>query len=118
MRRNAIRPYVSYLRDMNHALEKIVSFSKDLSFFQFQKGGVNRDAILFNFQIIGEAVKHVPRHVQSKNKHIPWNQMAALRNDIVHEYFDPDDMIIWEIIQHNIPINIQDLQFLIQQTTQ
>ncbi len=115
MRGYTIRPFTSYVRDMSGAIDKILLFSQNLSFNQFQADGPERDAILYNFQILGEAVKHVPRSLQSKNKHIPWNSMVALRNDIVHEYYDPDDEIMWEIIQTDLPKNQLDLQkFLIK----
>jgi uncharacterized protein with HEPN domain len=114
MRGYKIRPFTSYVRDMCHSIEMILVYSKDLSFHQFQSDCAQRDAILYNFHILGEAVKHVPRSLQNKNKHIPWNSMAALRNDIVHEYFDPDDEIMWQIIQSDLSSNLNDLQqFLI-----
>jgi uncharacterized protein with HEPN domain len=115
MRRPASRAYLSYLKDIAKAMDKIVLFSQELSYFKFQSVCAERDAILYNFQIMGEAVKHLPRNFQSKNKHVPWNAMAALRNDIVHEYFDPDDEIVWEIIHHDLPKNIDDVKRLLEQ---
>jgi len=41
--------------------------------------------------------------------------MAALRNDIVHEYFDPDDEIVWNIIHLDLPQNLIDLKRLMNQ---
>jgi uncharacterized protein with HEPN domain len=114
MRHPGYRPYISYLKDIAQAMEKIIIFSESLSYFKYQTICPERDAILYNFQIMGEAVKKLPRNFQSKNKHIPWNAMSDLRNDIVHEYFDPDDEIVWEIIQHDLPKNIADIKRLLE----
>ncbi|MEN9334559.1 MAG: hypothetical protein RLY35_1739 [Bacteroidota bacterium] len=114
MRRKAIRPFTSYIKDMIGAIENVLEYSKDLSLHQFQVGGMSKDAIYYNFQVLGEGVKHIPFHFQNKHKNIPWMYMAALRNDIVHEYFDPDDEIVWNIIQLDLPKNLMDLQAVLE----
>lgn len=117
MRHPAYRPYTSYLKDIVKAMEKIIIFSESLSYFKFQSICPERDAILYNFQIMGEAVKKLPRNFQSRNKHIPWNAMSDLRNDIVHEYFDPDDEIVWQIVQNDLPKNLVDVKHLLDSET-
>ena len=113
MRRTAIRHYTSYIKDMCDAVESILLYTNGVSLNDFHKGGIVKDAVLYNFQVLGEGVKHVPRSIQNKNKQIPWMYMAALRNDIVHEYFDPDDEIVWNIIQWDLPKNLSDLKQLL-----
>jgi uncharacterized protein with HEPN domain len=114
MKRKPIRPFISYVGDMVMAVERILKYSENLSLNEFQMGGITKDAIFYNFQILGEGVKHIPFHFQNKHKNIPWMYMAALRNDIVHEYFDPDDEIVWNIIQLDLPKNLIDLQNLLE----
>jgi uncharacterized protein with HEPN domain len=45
------------------------------------------DAVSRCFGIIGEAVVHVPEEVISAHPEIPWAEMRAMRNIVVHEYF-------------------------------
>jgi uncharacterized protein with HEPN domain len=45
------------------------------------------DAISRCFGIIGEAVTHVPKEVIAAHPEIPWAEMRAMRNIVVHEYF-------------------------------
>jgi uncharacterized protein with HEPN domain len=115
MRRTAIRSFKSYLSDMQEAMSNIIQYTEGLSLHEFHQGGMIKDAVLYNFQVLGEGVKHIPRHIQNKNKQIPWMYMAALRNDIVHEYFDPDDEIVWNIIHLDLPQNLIDLKRLMNQ---
>lgn len=114
MRHRRLRAFPSYLQDAANAMEKILGYVNGMSYADFCRSSAQRDAIFFNFQIIGEAVKHVPRSVQNTYKQIPWNAMAALRNDIAHEYFDPDDEIIWSIIQWDLNENWKDLKTIIK----
>jgi len=114
MMRRRLRTYHSYLQDAAIAMERILEYASALSYADFCESSARRDAIFFNFQIIGEAVKHVPRNIQKKYPQLPWNSMAALRNDIAHEYYDPDDEIVWAIIQWDLADNWKDLKMMIK----
>ena len=61
------------------------------------------DAVARNLEIIGEAARQLPEEFKQIHTQIPWNQIAGLRNRIVHDYFGLDLEIIWEIIQHDLP---------------
>ncbi|MBA4157910.1 MAG: DUF86 domain-containing protein [Gemmatimonadetes bacterium] len=39
-----------------------------------------------NFQIIGEAARHVPEEIVARHSGVPWAQMRGMRNVVVHEY--------------------------------
>ena len=100
----------AYLADMMEAAENILSFSANLTYAEFVSNRMAHDAIIRNFEILGEGVKRIPFKFQRQHKNIPWQHMYDLRNFIVHEYFDLDEEIIWEIIQNDLPKNLQDLR--------
>jgi uncharacterized protein with HEPN domain len=50
------------------------------------------------FEIMGEAVRHVPDQLKAANPDIPWTTMAAVRNRIVHGYFGIDDTILFTTV--------------------
>ena len=111
----ANRRYDFYLVDMQIAMERILKYTEGISFNEFTTNSLIRDAVIRNFEIIGESVKHVPFKFQKKYKHLPWRHMFALRNFIVHEYFDIDDDILWSIIQHDLENNLNTIKRIIQQ---
>ena len=45
------------------------------------------DAVIRNFEIIGEATKNLPQDLKDKYTEVPWEEMYRLRNRITHEYF-------------------------------
>jgi uncharacterized protein with HEPN domain len=100
----------AYIDDMIMAIENILAFSKGLNFQEFVSNKMAHDAIIRNFEILGEGVKRIPFKFQKQHKHIPWQHMYGLRNFIVHEYFDLDEEIIWEIIQNDLEKNYKDLK--------
>lgn len=98
-----------YLAEMKNAMERIIRYTDQISYSEFTSNDLIRDAVIRNFEILGESVKHIPYSFQKKNRMIPWGRMYALRNFIVHEYFDIDDEILWEIIQQDLRKNLHDI---------
>lgn len=61
------------------------------------------DALLFQFVIIGEAVKNLSQEVCESAPEIPWNDIAGLRDLIAHEYFRIDIHRVLEIVEQDLP---------------
>ncbi len=54
-------------------------------------------------EILGEAARGVSAETRARHPHIPWTQMAATRDRLIHGYFSVDLDIIWEIVSHDLP---------------
>ncbi len=61
------------------------------------------DAVIRNFEIIGEAATNVPEDIQAKNSEIPWYQLKGMRNILIHEYFGVDNAVLWETVKDDLP---------------
>ena len=85
-----------------------------MKFEDFSKNQMIMDATIRNFEIVGEAAKHIPETITTKYPNIPWQKMYGLRNLISHVYFGIDIEMIWEIITAELPQNLEDLAHLIE----
>ncbi len=54
------------------------------------------------YEILGEAVQHLPEALKLGNPDIPWATMAAVRNRIIHGYFGIDDSILFTTIDEDL----------------
>lgn len=92
-----------YLR---HILDEI-AFLKKISHGRRLEDLINDDyfahAVRSAIEVIGEAANNVPDRIKSKNPNIPWRDMAALRNRIIHGYFRIDYSIVWNVIVADLP---------------
>jgi uncharacterized protein with HEPN domain len=61
------------------------------------------DALLFQFVVIGEAVKHLAPETRESAPEIPWTDIAGLRDLIAHEYFRIDIHRVLEIVERDLP---------------
>ena len=55
-----------------------------------------------NFEIMGEAARHVPPEVEAHHPQVPWHQMRAMRNELVHGYFGVNLAIAWDAIHNDL----------------
>jgi uncharacterized protein with HEPN domain len=66
------------------------------------------DAILFNLQIIGEAVKRLPAERRAALPDAHRAGPARLRDLIAHRYFAIEPTIIWDVVTHHVPALLED----------
>jgi len=109
------RKFGFYLEDILISMERIQEYIGGLGFVQFKQNYMVVDAVVRNFEIIGEAAKHIPVQLVKKYPEIPWHKMKGLRNIVAHEYFGIDYEMIWEIAKNDLPKNLSDLRILIEQ---
>jgi uncharacterized protein with HEPN domain len=89
--------------DIAVAIDKIERYTVNMTLADFQADERTVDAVLRNFEVIGEAVRKLPGHVTEANPNIPWAKMCALRNVVAHAYFGVNLPIIWETIVRRLP---------------
>jgi len=78
-------------------MQRVKEYIGELSFQDFKWDYKTVDAVIRNFEIIGEASKNLPAEIKEKYENVPWDEMYRLRNRISHEYFGIDYEIIWSI---------------------
>jgi uncharacterized protein with HEPN domain len=91
------------LEDIAAAMEKIERYVDGLALDTFKADEKTVDAVVRNLEVIGEAVNKLPKLYKENHSDIPWQQVAGLRNRIVHEYFGLDLEMIWFIISSDLP---------------
>jgi len=96
---NAPRDYRDFLNDIVGACRSIIAFVEGMTFDAYLADEKTRFAVMRGYEIMGEAVRHLPDDLKSANLDIPWPTMAAVRNRIVHGYFGIDDSILFTTIQ-------------------
>ena len=97
------------LEDILDSGEKIFEYTKDLTFEEFQLDNKTIDAVIRNYEIIGEASNLLPDEIKEKYLEVDWDRIRGFRNRIVHDYFGVDLQIIWKITFDQIPSLISNI---------
>ncbi len=100
------------LMDIQEAGEKIIRFTAGCTFDAYLKDELIKDAVIRNFQVIGEASRHLSQNVILKHPDIPWQKLIGFRNILVHHYFGIDHELVWQIINGYLPETIERISEL------
>ena len=107
------REWRFYLDDMLGFAENVIAYSEGLDQDEFLATGLNYDATIRNLELIGEAATHIPNDIREGYSSIPWRQVIATRNRLIHGYLGIDNDTVWSIIQDDIPALIIELKAII-----
>lgn len=98
------------LEDMLESALKIKRYTTNLNFDSFLNDDKTIDAVVRNFEIIGEAANRLDPDFRIVNSEIEWNRIRGFRNRIVHDYFGIDYEIVWTIIENDIENLIEQIE--------
>jgi uncharacterized protein with HEPN domain len=101
------------IRDILDAIAEIERFTQDMDYETFKGDDKCVRAVEMNFIIIGEAANQIPEEIEEEYAQIPWSLMRAMRNRIVHAYFNVDEKLMWDTVQNDLPPLIPELEKLI-----
>jgi uncharacterized protein with HEPN domain len=96
------REFSDYLNDILEAIDDIQSFIKDMSFKGLESDKKTLYAVIRCLEILGEAVRKIPKNVKERYPDIPWKEIAGIRDKLIHEYFGVDTQTIWDTIQEDL----------------
>jgi uncharacterized protein with HEPN domain len=103
------------LQDINDSIKKIKLYTIGMSFEMFQNDDKTIDAVIRNFEIIGEAANRIPDELKEKFNNVNWHRIRGFRNRIVHDYMGVDLEIIWEITEKNLEEFQEQIEEIINQ---
>lgn len=102
-----------YLIHIKECIEKIEQYTKDGETL-FSNDPKTQDAVIRNFEIIGEAVKHLSENTRQNVSQIPWRQFAGFRDVLIHQYDTINLSEVWLTVIDDIPILKEAVRILLE----
>lgn len=96
--------------DILRSCQRIVDYTEAMTYEDFIADTKTMDAVIRNFEVIGEAANRLPEAFKDTHLNIDWHRIRGFRNRIVHDYMGIDYGIVWEIRGYFIPLLILALQ--------
>lgn len=97
---------LDYLDHIVQGIGRIQRYVANLSEDDFLVDEKTQDAVIRNFEIIGEAAHNVEAHhpvFAAEHSEVPWLLMYSMRNRVAHGYFQVDLELVWKTIHSDLP---------------
>ena len=108
------RADVEFLADSKEAILRINAYTEELNYEQFLQDKKTQDAVVRNLEIIGEAAKNISEELKDRYPQIPWKDLAAVRDKLIHHYFGVNFEIVWNIVKEELPEIILPLEEILK----
>ena len=95
---------------MLQAIERICRYTKGKNFEDFIADDMMYYAVVKNIEILGEASNMLTEEFRQAHPKPPCKQVNGMRNYIVHEYFQVDNNVVWDVITNDLPVLEQQIK--------
>ena len=105
------RHFRLYLEDIHLSMKRILDYAEGMDILKFKQSYITVDAVVRNFEIIGEALNRIKTIDYDMLTRIDnWREIIGFRNVIAHGYDVVEDKIVWESIINDIPLLLNQLK--------
>lgn len=94
------RLYLEHIREAIGKIDSYTASGRD----EFLHSSLIQDAVIRNFEIIGEASKQLSEHAKGRCPDVPWTRVAGFRDVLIHHYSGVNVEEVWNIIETHLPL--------------
>jgi uncharacterized protein with HEPN domain len=107
-----------YLEDILSAIESIEEFVVGMDLGALQTDDKTASAGIRKFEIIGEAVRHVPEDIREAYTEVAWKEMAGMRDRLIHFYMGVNYRLVWQTIKNDLPVVKMHIRRILKENPQ
>ena len=85
-----------------------------MNYEEFKNSEWDVSAVVRNLEVIGEAVANLSSDFKEKHPEVEWRDIKGFRNIAIHQYWNIDKEIVWEIIQDELDHLQQKIEKILQ----
>ena len=100
------------IKDILDSCNKIFDYTKNHDLDSFLNSTIVVDAVVRNFEVIGEASKLISDQIKISHPLVEWQLMTDFRNLLIHEYFGIDYEKVWNVVEEELKYNFEMIKLI------
>jgi len=105
-----------YLRHILDAISRIEEYLHGIDEETFYQHYLVQDGVIRQLEIIGEATKRLSREVRVQCPNVPWQDIAGMRDKLIHDYFGVDLDAVWLTARNDVPTLKVEVSAMLEQS--
>ena len=85
------------------AIEKAIKFTENVSYEEYVANTLLKYAVVKCVEIVGEASYKLTKELREQYAEIEWNKIIAMRHILVHDYYQTEDIFVWDTVKKSLP---------------
>ncbi|MBL8078615.1 MAG: DUF86 domain-containing protein [Anaerolineales bacterium] len=81
---------------------------------KFKDTRLLQDGVIRQIEIVGEAARHISKDIRKTYPEIPWQDIAGMRDKLIHDYFGVDIEKVWDTARDDLPILKQQIEAILK----
>jgi len=102
-----------YLGHILEAIERIDAYLAGVDQTWFLRDAMVQDAVIRNLEVVGEAARRLSAEFVATTPHIPWRDIAGMRNRLAHGYFAINLLTVWNVTQKDLPTLLKQVRDIV-----
>lgn len=102
-----------YLQHVLDPIARVEQYLQAVDETVFNNQTLVQDAVIRQIEIMGEAVKQLSPSFRERHPHIPWRDIAGMRDKLIHHYFSVDVQAVWLTATHDLSVLKREIQTIL-----
>src|SRR4030042_3469087 len=105
---------IVFLKHIIESIELIENYIGTREKPEFLEDALVQDAAIRRIQVIGEAIKNIPKEFTQLHPEVRWKEFAGMRDKLIHGYFGVDFNLVWDALRKDMPDRKEKIKKIIE----